>query len=277
VIEVQNSDWPKHTLVAWLAHELKTPLAAIKACATALISDSWTAESDDGVRRELAGSINRETDRLTRLVDNLLDMSRVEAGALRPQLEWVSIVHIVADVLDRMEPVLQGRRVTVNVAETLPATPLDFVQMTQVLTNLLDNAVRYSPPRATISISAQVVRHQLRVTVFNEGDHIPRAELERLFDKFYRISTDSAGVGLGLSIARGMIEAHNGRIWAENVGRRGVALTFTVPSPVEPCRARWRTPAPPAHSRAPAGGFTALQTAERTAGHVRHPRRPTAE
>jgi two-component system sensor histidine kinase KdpD len=161
-------------------------------------------------------------------------MSRVEAGALNPQLEWVSIADVIADVLDRLEPVLADRQITLDVADSLPRTPLDFVQMTQVLTNLLDNALRYSPAAAAITISAEVVREQLRVTVYNEGSRIPGRELERLFDKFYRISTESVGVGLGLSIARGMVEAHDGRIWAENVGRRGVAFTFTVPSPPEP-------------------------------------------
>jgi two-component system, OmpR family, sensor histidine kinase KdpD len=91
--------------------------------------------------------------------------------------------------------------------------------------------MRYSPPTATILISAEVVREQLRVTVFNEGSRIPRHELERLFDKFYRISTRSIGAGLGLSIARGIVEAHGGRIWVEHVGRRGIAFTFTIPSP----------------------------------------------
>jgi two-component system sensor histidine kinase KdpD len=107
------------------------------------------------------------------------------------------------------------------------------VQISQVATNLLENAVRYSPAKAAISISAEVVREQLRVTVFNEGSHIPPPELERLFDKFYRLSTASGGVGLGLSIARGIVEAHGGRIWAENVGKRGVAFSFTIPSPAQ--------------------------------------------
>jgi two-component system sensor histidine kinase KdpD len=168
------------------------------------------------------------------LVTNLLDMSRLEAGALRPELEWVSIADVIADVLDRLEPMLEGRQVALEVPESLPATPLDFVQMTQVITNLLDNALRYSPRGAAISISAEVVRDQLRVTVFNEGSRIPRPELERLFGKFYRLSNESVGVGLGLSIARGIVEAHNGHIWAENVGRRGVAFTFTIPSPADP-------------------------------------------
>jgi two-component system sensor histidine kinase KdpD len=231
---LEESDRLKSALVSSVSHELKTPLAAIKACATALLAASTTPGSEEGVRRELADSIDRETDRLTRLVTNLLDMSRLEAGALRPELEWVSIADVIADVLDRLEPMLDGREVTLDVRETLPTTPLDFVQMTQVITNLLDNALRYSPAGAAISISAEVIHDQLRVTVFNEGSRIPRTELERLFDKFYRISTESVGVGLGLSIARGIVEAHQGRIWAENVGRRGVAFTFTIPSPCEP-------------------------------------------
>ena len=120
---------------------------------------------------------------------------------------------------------------TVNIPASLPVSPLDFVLIGQVLTNLLDNAVRYSPEKAGITISADVVRDQLRVTVFNEGSYIPPADLERLFDKFYRVSTAPGGTGLGLAIARGIIDAHHGHIWAENVGRRGVAFTFTLPSP----------------------------------------------
>ena len=133
-----------------------------------------------------------------------------------------------------MDPILNGRQASVTMPEVMPATPMDFVQISQVLTNLLDNAVRYAPPQAAISISAEVVRDQLRATVFNEGTHIPPADLERLFDKFYRLSTNSGGIGLGLSIARGIVEAHHGRIWAENVGQRGVAFSFTIPSPAQP-------------------------------------------
>jgi len=224
-----ESDRLKTALISSVSHELKTPLAAIKASVTALLADPSSLPS--GVHAELAEAINRETDRLTRLVSNLLDMSRLEAGALRPNLESVSIADVISDVLDRMEPLLAGRPVAVELAEPLAPTPLDFVQISQVLTNLLDNGARYSPPRAAISISTEVVRGQLRVTVFNEGSHIPPSELERLFDKFHRLNPDSGGVGLGLSIAKGIVEAHGGRIWAENVGQRGVAFTFTIPSP----------------------------------------------
>jgi two-component system sensor histidine kinase KdpD len=226
---LEESDRLKSALMSSVSHELKTPLSAIKASATTLMQDG--AGSDQAVRHELAESINRETDRLTRLVSNLLDMSRLEAGALQPRVEWVSIADVVADVLDRMEPVLQDRPVTVLIPEEIRESSLDFVLISQVLTNLLDNAARYSPPSAAIVISADIVRDKLRVTVFNEGSAIPAAELERLFDKFYRLSTTPGGTGLGLAIARGIVEAHHGRIWADNIGRRGVAFTFTLPSP----------------------------------------------
>ena len=230
-LALQESDRLKTALISSVSHELKTPLAAIKASATAMLAE--TSGLLGGVHTELAEGINRETDRLTRLVSNLLDMSRLEAGALRPNLEWVSIADVISDVLDRMEPLLPDHEIAVELAEPVPPTPLDFVQISQVLTNLLDNCGRHSPAGAAISISAEVVREQLRVTVFNEGSHIPPSEPDRLFDKFYRLSLAPGGVGLGLSIARGIVEAHGGRIWAENVGQRGVAFTFTIPSPAQ--------------------------------------------
>jgi two-component system sensor histidine kinase KdpD len=226
---LEESDRLKSALISSTSHEFKTPLAAIKVAATALLYEAVGPKPS--VRRELAESINRETDRLTRLVSNFLDMSRVEAGALRPQREWASIADVVADVLDRMEPSLGGRDIHADFPEKLPLSPLDFVQISQVLDNLLDNAVRYSPREAAITISAEVVRDQLRVTVFNEGSHIPPLDLDRVFDRFYRLNATTGGVGLGLSIARGIVEAHKGRIWAENVGYRGVVFKFTLPSP----------------------------------------------
>jgi two-component system sensor histidine kinase KdpD len=236
---LEESDRVKSALISSISHELKTPLAAIKASATTLLEPD--AVAGPTVRRELAEAINRETDRLTRLVSNMLDMSRIEAGVLRPELEWVSIADVVSDVLDRMAPLLAGRPVTVDLPAALPPTPLDFVLMSQVLTNLLDNAVRYSPPDAAIEVSAAVGDGQLRLSVFNERSHIPPDELDRLFEKFHRLSTAPGGTGLGLTIARGMVEAHGGRIWAENVGPDGLVFRLTVPSPAPP-RAVWEEP-----------------------------------
>jgi len=223
---IQESDRLKSALISSVSHELKTPLAAIKASVTSLSGDSLDVE----VRHELTDSINRETDRLTKLVSNLLDMSRLEAGAVHPKLELTSMADVVSDVLDRLEPLIRSRRIDVQLAEPLPPTWIDFVLVGQVLANLLDNAVRYSPPDAYITVSAEVVRDQVRVSVFNEASHIPDAELDRLFDKFYRLGNDTGGSGLGLAIARGITEALGGRIWAENLGRRGVTFTFTFPA-----------------------------------------------
>ncbi|MEA2642151.1 MAG: two-component system, OmpR family, sensor histidine kinase KdpD [Chloroflexota bacterium] len=225
---LEESDRLKSALISSVSHELKTPLAAIKASATSLLE---VGDVDPEVRRELTESINCETDRLTRLVSNLLDMSRLDAGALQPHVEWVSIADVVAEVLDRLAPMLEGREVRVLIPDEIPPTPMDFVQVSQVLMNLVDNAVRYSPSGAGISISAEVVRDQLRVSVFNEGSRVPPSELDRLFEKFYRASDVSGGTGLGLAIARGIVEAHGGRIWAENVGQRGMAFSFTLPAP----------------------------------------------
>ena len=230
VRELEENDRLKSVLVSSVSHELKTPLAAIKASVTTLLDEVVDADRD--VRRELTESINRETDRLTRLVSNLLDMSRLEAGVWRPRLESVSVADVVYDVLDSMAPLADGRVIRSHIASELPVTALDFVQISQVITNLIDNALRYSSPKSTIVVSAEVVEEGLRVTVFNEGSQIPPGELDRLFDKFHRLSTASSGIGLGLSIVRGIVEAHGGRVWAENVGRGGgVAFTFVLPSP----------------------------------------------
>ena len=231
---LEESDRLKSALISSVSHELKTPLAAIKASAT---HARWNeaASPDAGVRTELAEAINRETDRLTRLVSNLLDMSRLEAGALRPQLEWVSI----ADVISRRagphgaDAAGPPDRPWSSPSD-VPPTPHGFRADQSGAHQSARQRGPLFAPGAAISISAEVVRDQLRVTVFNEGSHIPPAELERLFDKFYRLSTDSGGVGLGLSIARGIVEAHGGRIWAENVGQRGVAFTFTIPTVAAP-------------------------------------------
>src|SRR5262249_53784394 len=145
-------------------------------------------------------------------------------------------------VLDRLDPMLAGRCVAVEVPPTLPPTPMDFTLMTQVLTNLVDNAARYSPPTAAISVAAEVVRDQLRVAGVNEGSRIPETEagrprepgLGRPLHTSPRLSAAPGGPGLGLSIARGFVEAHGGRIWAENVGRRGVVFRLTLPSPPPP-------------------------------------------
>lgn len=164
------------------------------------------------------------------LVGNLLDMSRIESGALKPKREWNILPEIVEGVLARMKRLTEDHRLEVNVPESLPLVSVDFVQMEQVFTNLVSNSLKYAPPKSLIRIHADMEGEMIHVQVCNQGPQIPPEHLERIFDKFYRITAADrvTGTGLGLSICKGIIEAHGGRIWAENVSD-GLAFNFTLP------------------------------------------------
>jgi two-component system sensor histidine kinase KdpD len=225
---VEDSDRLKSAILSSVSHELRTPLSTIKAAATSLRSSGigW----DSQAREDLLSAIDEESDHLNQLVGNLLDMSRLESGALRPQREWNLLSEIVGSVLDRMRRPMEAHDVQVDIPDTLPLVPVDYVQMEQVFTNLLSNSVKFAPPRTAIGIRAAVEGESLSVEVSNEGPAVPEEHLPRIFDKFYRITAADrvAGTGLGLSICKGIIEAHGGRIWAEN-RPHGFVFRFTVP------------------------------------------------
>jgi two-component system sensor histidine kinase KdpD len=231
---LRQTDEARRALLASVSHDLRTPLAAIKASAGSLVQDdvTWT----EAERRGFAEAIEEDADRLNRLVENLLDMSRIEAGALRPDKTWYPLDALVDDVLGRLRAVTAGHRIEVDVPETLPPVPLDYVQVVQVLFNLVENAVKYTPPGSTVRISARQEGDAVRVTVADDGPGIPAAALPRLFDKFYRVTGgDTArtpGTGLGLAVVRGVVEAHGGSVGVESPvpGReRGTAFSFTLP------------------------------------------------
>jgi two-component system sensor histidine kinase KdpD len=226
---LEESDRLKTSLLSSVSHELRTPLSAIKASVTGLRSEMDALDIE--ARDELLAAIEEETDHLNLLVGNLLDMSRIEAGALKPQRAWNAISEIVADALKRMHTVTQNHSILLNIPEDLPLVPVDYVQLEQVFVNLVSNSVKYSPIDTTIWISAQVRSDQfLLVEVKNQGPHVPQESLERIFDKFHRVTAADriTGAGLGLSICKGIIEAHSGRIWAENLPT-GFAYYFTLP------------------------------------------------
>jgi two-component system sensor histidine kinase KdpD len=207
---------------------LRTPLSTIKAAASSLRGKevSW----DSSARVELVAAIDDEADHLNMLVGNLLDMSRIESGALKPKREWNILPEIVGGVLARMKHLTAAHRIEVDVPETLPLVPVDYVQIEQVFTNLVSNSSKYAPTDTFVCIRARQEEEQIHVQVSNQGPHVPANDLERIFDKFYR-TTDAervTGTGLGLSICKGIIEAHGGRIWAENVSD-GLAFNFTIP------------------------------------------------
>ncbi|HET9909460.1 MAG TPA: ATP-binding protein [Anaerolineales bacterium] len=225
---LEESDKLKSAILSSVSHELRTPLSTIKAAASSLRGGevSW----DSPARAELIEAIDDEADHLNMLVGNLLDMSRIDSGALKPKREWNILSEIVGSVLARMKRLTDTHRIEVDIPETLPLVPVDYVQMEQVFTNLLSNSLKYAPGNTTINIRAAKENEMVHVQVSNQGPHVPIEHLERIFDKFYR-TTDAdriAGTGLGLSICKGIIEAHQGHIWAENL-TNGIAFNFTLP------------------------------------------------
>ncbi len=231
-IEVlQRTDALRAALLSSISHDLRTPLASIKASASSLLQEDvqWTDEE----RRSFTLAIEREADRLNRLVANLLDMSRIEGGALKPEKEWYPIDELMHDVLGHMQPQLLDREVQTDISEELPPVQLDYLEIEQALTNLIENAVRYTPPGSPINVSAHAEGDQMVISVEDRGPGIPPTDLERVFDKFYRVSgktsEQQAGSGLGLAVSKGLIEAHGGHIWAENREGGGAVFCFTLP------------------------------------------------
>ena len=164
---------------------------------------------------------------------NLLDMSRIEGGALKPEKEWYPIDELIHDVLGHMQPLLLDRAVQTSIPDDLPPVQLDYLEIEQVLTNLIENAVRYTPSDSPVDVSVQIDGDQMVISVGDRGSGIPPADLERVFDKFYRVSGRSSvrptGSGLGLAVSKGLVEAHGGRIWAENREGGGAVFRFTLP------------------------------------------------
>ncbi len=226
---LEESDRLKSSLLSSVSHELRSPLAAIKASVSSLRSDEidWDAEA----RTDLLATVEEEIDHLNVLVGNLLDMSRIEAGALKPQKKPNMLAEIVGAVVARMRSQRQNHHIEVEVRDDLPLVNVDFVQMEQVFTNLISNSLKYSPPGSTIRLTAKPRdEHSLLVRLTNQSLPVPETDLERIFDKFYRINPSErvTGSGLGLSITKGIIEAHGGQIWAENLPD-GLAFNFIIP------------------------------------------------
>ncbi|GHO67906.1 hypothetical protein KSC_067980 [Ktedonobacter sp. SOSP1-52] len=230
---LRRTDALRSALLSSVSHDLRTPLASIKAAASSLLQEdvSWGEEERAGFIQ----AIERQADRLNRLVGNLLDMSRIEGGALHPEKEWYPIDELIHDVLGHMQTTLDGREIRTSLPEDLPPVQIDYLQLDQVVTNLLENAARYTSVGSPIEISVEVMDENMLVSIGDYGPGIPPGDLERIFDKFYRVSgtrrssSSTMGTGLGLAVCRGLIEAHGGRIWAENRLEGGAIFRFTLP------------------------------------------------
>jgi two-component system sensor histidine kinase KdpD len=224
---LQSAEKLRTTLLNMISHDLRTPLVSITGALSSLQEDG--IEFDEDTRHNLIENACQEAERLNRLVGNLLDMTRIEAGALQINRELCDVQDVIGSSLEQLE--LQNHTVAVHAPFDLPHVPMDFVLMVQVLTNLLDNAVKYSRSGMPVEVNARIHDTMLEIEVTDRGIGIPPADLVRVFDKFYRVQQPGSviGSGLGLSICKGIIEAHGGRIWAKNREGGGTAVTFTLP------------------------------------------------
>jgi two-component system sensor histidine kinase KdpD len=190
-----------------------------------------TGHLDAQVRRELLETACNEADRLNRFVGNLLDMTRIEAGSIRLNVEPCDIQDLVGCALAAMERWIGERRVDVTIEQDLPLLSMDMVLMTQVLVNILDNALKYAPKESGIDILAYEEKEWVAIEVNDRGPGVLEHDLKRVFDKFYRIPVPegAGGTGLGLSICKGIVEAHGGRIFAENRSGGGLKIVLHLP------------------------------------------------
>jgi two-component system sensor histidine kinase KdpD len=233
-----QSDELKSALLAAVSHDLRTPLATIKASTTSLLDPAvdWNpTEREDFLR-----AIDEETDRLSLMVGNLLDLSRIEGGVLKPDKEWYDVAELVQDVTGRLATRARqhGHVLATEIAPDLPLVRFDYVEIAQVLMNLGENALKYTPRGTTVTLAARQIPGAIELAVRDTGQGISPKELPHLFDKFYRAEQTGRvpGTGIGLAIAKGLVEAHGGRISVES--RAGVGTTFSFALPLdEPVRA----------------------------------------
>ncbi|MEO7111096.1 MAG: ATP-binding protein, partial [Polyangiaceae bacterium] len=219
----------RNALLSSVSHDLRTPLAVVTGAASALLDPN--GPSEPRARHELLSTIHEEAERLNRLVRNLLDMTRLDAGALKMNKELQPLEEVVGSALNRMEDRLVGREVATDLPDDLPLVPLDSVLIEQVLINLLENATKYTPPGTPITISAAAHGDAVEIIVADHGPGVPREDAERVFDKFFRRrESEGGGVGLGLTICRGIVTAHGGKIWLDERTGGGAAFHFTLPT-----------------------------------------------
>jgi two-component system sensor histidine kinase KdpD len=230
-----ETDRLRSALLTSISHDLKTPLAAVLGSAGTL--RDLAARLSDAEKADLLATIIDESERLNRFIANLLDMTRLESGAAVPNASLLDVREIVGSALRRATKILGQHRVELALAGDLPMLELDAVLFEQVLFNLLDNAAKYAPAGSTIRVRAWRDSGTVSLQVEDEGDGIPPDDLERIFDKFYRVEKGDhvrAGTGLGLAISRGFVEAMKGTVVAANrTDRSGALFTIRLPIPVQ--------------------------------------------
>ncbi len=225
---LEDSERLRSALFNSISHDMKTPLASIMGAITSLLDDGDLYDAEQ--KKTLLEGIKKGALRMNRVIENLLDMARLESGFIRLHTDWYDIQDIIGVSLRESREVLQEHEIKVELPGSTRLIKVDYGLIEQVITNLLHNAVKYSSAGSEILVSASEDEDQLRVSVADRGEGIPAGDEEKIFDKFYRLQSPGSvsGTGLGLSICRGIIEAHGGRIWAENRNDGGSVVSFTM-------------------------------------------------
>lgn len=226
---LQSTEKLQTALLNSISHDLRTPLVSITGALTSL--DEQSGALNEEHRQSLILTARDEAERLNRLVGNLLSMTRIESGAIKLHLEPGDIQDVVGTALEQLGKRIADRKVEVNIPNDFPLIPMDFTLMVQVLVNVLDNAVKYSPDYCAIEVSAKATADFIRLQIADRGEGIPPEDLTRIFDKFYRVQRPESvsGTGLGLSISKGIVEIHNGRISASLRDGGGTIVTIELP------------------------------------------------
>lgn len=222
----------RNTLLSSVSHDLRTPLAAITGAGTTLLQSEKLLDAES--RKELVHTIVEESEHLNRIIRNVLDMTRLESGGIKTNREWQSLEEIVGAVTNRLAGQFQTHPLQIRLPADLPLIPCDALLIEQVMRNLFENAFKYAPLGSDITLSARVKDQEVLVTVADRGPGVPPEESERIFEKFVRGKHVGGGAGLGLAICQGIVAAHGGRIWVDNLPEGGSAFTFTLPITQEP-------------------------------------------
>jgi two-component system sensor histidine kinase KdpD len=228
-----ESEKLRNVLLSAISHDFRTPLATIIGSASTL-RDSESS-LDAARRRSLLDTLLHEAERMNRLVGNLLDLTRFSEGRVELHREWIAIDELVGAVLARLRDVLAAHPVALHVPDDLPLVPGDEVMLEQVLSNLIENAARHTPPGTTVEIAASATGGALEVSIRDHGPGFPPGEEARVFEKFHQARPESAqsGFGLGLAICKAIVEAHGGTIEARAASGGGADFHFTLPLPAE--------------------------------------------
>jgi len=235
IFKYKELDKLKSDLLSTVSHELRTPMATIKGYSTMLLD--YDRRLKPGEKREYLQSVDRATDRLTELIDHLLDMSRLEAGLMEIERTPTDISKLIQETLTETQIRAPEHQIKLKLRERLPKVNIDAKRIRQVLDNIIDNATKYSKKGTEVVVSAERDGQELVISVTDQGIGIPAKDLERVFARMYRIeqrlTPGVGGVGLGLAICKGLVEAHSGRIWVESKRRKGSTFFFTLPLDTE--------------------------------------------